>query len=143
MAELLSSRSAHFHILNPGLTSVPLPAYCPDIFLTLSPPAGQVFNELVGSAYYVAPEVLKHRYGPECDIWSAGVILYILLCGMPPFWHYSEKGIMEAVLKGEVDLMSDPWPQISDSAKDLVKKMLTMDPKRRITAKEILGEASI
>ncbi|GAQ78469.1 calcium-dependent protein kinase [Klebsormidium nitens] len=99
---------------------------------------GQVFNELVGSAYYVAPEVLKHRYGPECDIWSAGVILYILLCGMPPFWHYSEKGIMEAVLKGEVDLMSDPWPQISEPAKDLVKKMLTMDPKRRITAKEIL-----
>jgi len=99
---------------------------------------GQIFNELVGSAYYVAPEVLKHRYGPECDIWSTGVILYILLCGMPPFWHYSEKGIMEAVLKGEVDLMSDPWPQISDSAKDLVKRMLTMDPKRRITAKEIL-----
>jgi calcium-dependent protein kinase len=110
---------------------------------TLSPPSpGQIFNELVGSAYYVAPEVLKHRYGPECDIWSTGVILYILLCGMPPFWHYSEKGIMEAVLKGEVDLMSDPWPQISDSAKDLVKRMLTMDPKRRITAKEILGEGS-
>ncbi|CAN6331832.1 unnamed protein product [Urochloa humidicola] len=100
---------------------------------------GEQFRDLVGSAYYVAPEVLKRRYGAEADIWSAGVILYILLSGVPPFWAENEDGIFDAVLQGHIDFASDPWPSISNSAKDLVKKMLRQDPKERLTAAEILN----
>ncbi|KAJ1264289.1 hypothetical protein BS78_09G252000 [Paspalum vaginatum] len=100
---------------------------------------GEQFKDLVGSAYYVAPEVLKRRYGAEADIWSAGVILYILLSGVPPFWAENEEGIFDAVLRGHIDFASDPWPSISNSAKDLVKKMLRQDPKERLTAAEILN----
>ncbi|KAL6283972.1 hypothetical protein ACE6H2_014901 [Prunus campanulata] len=110
---------------------------------------GKVYRDIVGSAYYVAPEVLKRRYGKEIDIWSAGVILYILLSGVPPFWAETEKGIFDAILEGEIDFASPPWPSISSSAKDLVRKMLTQDPKKRITSAQVLehpwikgGEAS-
>ncbi|PKI76590.1 hypothetical protein CRG98_003049 [Punica granatum] len=99
---------------------------------------GEKFTDVVGSPYYVAPEVLKKCYGPEADVWSAGVILYILLSGVPPFWAESEQGIFEEVLHGDLDFSSDPWPTISDSAKDLVKKMLVRDPKRRLSAHEVL-----
>ncbi|PSR98421.1 Calcium-dependent protein kinase [Actinidia chinensis var. chinensis] len=111
---------------------------------------GKVYRDIVGSAYYVAPEVLKRSYGKEIDVWSAGVILYILLSGVPPFWAETEKGIFDAILQGEIDFDSEPWPSISYSAKDLVRKMLTQDPKRRITSAQVLehpwiregGEAS-
>ncbi|KAF5799125.1 putative protein kinase CAMK-CDPK family [Helianthus annuus] len=99
---------------------------------------GETFHDVVGSPYYVAPEVLNKNYGPEVDVWSAGVIVYILLSGVPPFWAETEEGIFEQVLHGDLDFSSDPWPSISDGAKDLVRKMLVRDPKKRLTAHEVL-----
>ncbi|CAJ2644690.1 unnamed protein product [Trifolium pratense] len=66
-------------------------------------------------------------------------MLYILLCGVPPFWAESENGIFNAILRGHVDFSSDPWPSISPQAKDLVRKMLNSDPKQRLTAYEVLN----
>lgn len=77
---------------------------------------GQEFTDIVGSAYYVAPEVLRRRYSKEADIWSCGVMLYILLSGVPPFYGDNEQQIFEAVVKGPIDFESDPWPKVSKAA---------------------------
>ncbi|XP_039824668.1 calcium-dependent protein kinase 25-like isoform X2 [Panicum virgatum] len=100
---------------------------------------GEVLRDIVGSAYYIAPEVLKRRYGPEADIWSVGVMLYIFLAGVPPFWAENENGIFTAILRGQLDLASEPWPHISPGAKDLVRKMLNINPKDRLTAFQVLN----
>ncbi|KAG5076557.1 hypothetical protein JHK82_055252 [Glycine max] len=115
------------------------PVKATDFGLSVFFKEGETFKDIVGSAYYIAPEVLKRKYGPEVDIWSVGVMLYILLSGVPPFWAESEHGIFNAILRGHVDFTSDPWPSLSSAAKDLVRKMLTTDPKQRLTAQEVLN----
>ncbi|XP_058088700.1 CDPK-related kinase 5-like isoform X2 [Magnolia sinica] len=96
-------------------------------------------NDIVGSAYYVAPEVLHRSYTTEADVWSIGVIAYILLCGSRPFWARSESGIFRAVLKADPSFDEPPWPSLSSEAKDFVKRLLIKDPRKRMTAAQALG----
>jgi calcium-dependent protein kinase len=95
-------------------------------------------QEVVGSALFVAPEVLNRSYGKECDIWSCGVILYVLLTGEYPFQGSSSNKIFKKILTEPVDLSSSPWIDISREAKDCVRRMLCKDPKKRLTAEELL-----
>ncbi|XP_014510012.1 calcium-dependent protein kinase 28 isoform X1 [Vigna radiata var. radiata] len=100
---------------------------------------GKKFHDIVGSAYYVAPEVLKRKSGPQSDVWSIGVITYILLSGRRPFWDKTEDGIFKEVLRKKPDFQRKPWQTISDAAKDFVKKLLVKDPRARLTAAQALS----
>lgn len=95
-------------------------------------------NDIVGSAYYVAPEVLHRSYGTEADVWSIGVIVYILICGSRPFWARTESGIFRAVLKADPSFEEAPWPAVSAEAKDFVKRLLNKDMRKRMTASQAL-----
>lgn len=93
----------------------------------------------MGSPFYIAPEVLAGDYNQAADVWSAGVILYILLSGMPPFWGKTKSKIFDAVRAADLHFPSDPWDHISASAKDLISLMLRVDPSKRVTAEQVLG----
>ncbi|CAA3022051.1 CDPK-related kinase 3-like [Olea europaea var. sylvestris] len=95
-------------------------------------------NDIVGSAYYVAPEVLHRSYSLEADIWSIGVICYILLCGSRPFWARTESGIFRSVLRADPNFEDMPWTSVSPQAKDFVKRLLNKDYRKRMTAAQAL-----
>lgn len=95
-------------------------------------------EERYGTPYYIAPDVLNKSYNEKCDIWSLGVILYILLVGYPPFNGSDDKKIIDAVKKGKYTLDEPEWDDVSEEAIDLVKKCLTYDPDKRISASEAL-----
>ncbi|CAL5204118.1 unnamed protein product [Lathyrus oleraceus] len=99
----------------------------------------QRLNDIVGSAYYVAPEVLHRSYSVEGDLWSVGVISYILLCGSRPFWARTESGIFRSVLRANPNFDDSPWPSISPEAKDFVKRLLNKDHRKRMTAAQALS----
>jgi calcium-dependent protein kinase len=94
-------------------------------------------NTKVGTAYYVSPEVLEGIYDEKCDIWSAGVILYILLSGVPPFNGPNDNEIYKKICKKKFHFPDKHWSNISNDAKDLITKMLC-DPMDRLTAQEVL-----
>lgn len=102
--------------------------------------ADQRLNDIVGSAYYVAPEVLHRSYSIEADMWSIGVITYILLCGSRPFWARTESGIFRSVLRADPNFEDSPWPSVSAEARDFVKRLLNKDHRKRMTASQALGK---
>ncbi|CAG5129445.1 unnamed protein product [Candidula unifasciata] len=88
-----------------------------------------------GTPGYCAPEVLKGaKYFKSCDMWSVGVITYILLCGYEPFYDENQMAMFKKILKGDYTFDSPWWDDVSDNAKDLVRKLLVVDPKKRLTA---------
>jgi len=97
-----------------------------------------IMQTKVGTPYYVAPEVLRREYTKSCDIWSIGVITYILLCGYPPFYGDSDTQIFESVRVGNFDFPSPEWDDISQSAKDFVILLLKKDPKKRYVTRKLI-----
>ena len=97
-------------------------------------------SKISGTPYYIAPEVLNETYDEKCDVWSCGVILYILLCGYPPFNGDDDVQIMKAVKKGKYDFPDEEWASISTDAKDLIMSMLTYNAAERISAEECLND---
>ncbi|KAG7386188.1 hypothetical protein PHYPSEUDO_000509 [Phytophthora pseudosyringae] len=93
-----------------------------------------------GTPGYVAPEILEGKpYGKTVDIWSIGVITYILLCGYPPFHDDNHNALFKKIKKGKFQFDSPYWDHVSDDAKDLISQMLVVDPEKRATVDQLLA----
>ena len=99
----------------------------------------QKLNKFVGTSYYIAPEVLKENYNEKCDIWSCGVILYILLCGYPPFNGNSNVDIYHNIQNNPPYFNGEEWKDITREAIDLIKCMLNKIPNKRFSAEQCLN----
>ncbi len=96
-------------------------------------------NSIVGTIGYMAPEILRGDiYGPEVDLWSIGVILFVLLCGYPPFYDPSPSGLFGQIRKGAYCFAEPHWNHISQDAKFVVFRLLAVNPKDRMTLEELL-----
>jgi len=108
----------------------------------------ECLTDMCGTPNYVAPEVIKMGnahlggsaapYGLACDMWSVGVIIFVLLGGYPPFEHDDQKVLFQLIAHGIYEFHDEYWAEISDGAKDLISKLLMVDPKKRITAAQAL-----
>jgi len=98
-------------------------------------------NSVVGTAGYVAPEILtKRQYGPSNDVWSMGVILYILLCGYPPFHATSNAVLFEQIKRGRFQFHEKEWLGVTDAAKALILNMLKVNVEERYTVDQVLED---
>ena len=100
---------------------------------------GQKYNEVIGTPFYIAPEVLNNNYDEKCDMWSCGVILYVMLSGEPPFYGDNDDEIYNQILTTEVKFEEKEWDGISEEAKDLIRKLLNKNNKERLSAVEALN----
>lgn len=96
-------------------------------------------STIVGTPYYIAPEVLRKQYSKSCDLWSVGVIAYILLCGYPPFNGAGNDETHKAVLRGNYCFPGEDWKDISHEAMDFIYRLLQVDPQRRMTVEQALN----
>ena len=94
------------------------------------------FKDTIGTLIYCSPEVLKNNYNKQCDIWSCGVIMYVLLSGHFPFFGKTEEEIKKKILSGKFTFNKKYFNHVSDKAKDLIKKCLIYDKNKRITAED-------
>ncbi|XP_064459520.1 phosphorylase b kinase gamma catalytic chain, skeletal muscle/heart isoform-like isoform X1 [Ornithodoros turicata] len=106
---------------------------------------GETLSELCGTPGYLAPELLKASmyegapgYGRQVDIWACGVIMYTLLVGFPPFWHRKQMVMLRNIMEGKYEFCSPEWDDITEAPKDLIRRLLVVDPKKRIDAKTAL-----
>mmetsp|Transcript_27553 Transcript_27553/g.64214 ORF Transcript_27553/g.64214 Transcript_27553/m.64214 type:complete len:500 (+) Transcript_27553:23-1522(+) len=93
-----------------------------------------------GTPFYVAPQVLEGKYDQAADLWSCGVIMYVLLCGYPPFWGDTDKEVLRKVSKGQFSFNPADWKNVSEDAKGLIRSLLKMSPKDRYTAEQALND---
>ena len=94
-----------------------------------------------GTPGYIAPEVLHMRgYNQQCDVWSFGVIVYILLCGFPPFYADNDAQLFEKIKRAQYEFLKPYWDPISDAAKNFVRRMLVVDPAERATCEELMND---
>ncbi|XP_031764310.2 phosphorylase b kinase gamma catalytic chain, skeletal muscle/heart isoform isoform X3 [Galleria mellonella] len=109
---------------------------------------GEKLFELCGTPGYLAPETLKANmfddapgYGMEVDIWACGVIMFTLLVGCPPFWHRKQMVMLRNIMEGKYSFTSPEWADISDDPKDLIRRLLVVEPNQRISLDDALNHS--
>ena len=95
-------------------------------------------HERLGTPYYIAPEVLNGDYGPKADIWSTGVIVYIMMTGCPPFNGEDDDAIMERIKTGKFKFHASQWKGMTKESQEFISHLLVKDPAKRPTAEEAL-----
>lgn len=104
---------------------------------------GQFMATSVGTPFYVAPQVLDGSYTQSCDLWSCGVLTYILLCGYPPFSGADQAELIARIKAGIFEFPEEDWDAVSVDAKDIITKLICMDPDARLTAAQAMGHTWI